>query len=340
MKAAWIEAHGAMDGVRVGTFSDPACGAGEVLVRIRAASLNHRDVYVVRGEAGRFPLPLVLGSDGVGTVIHGAAEAGLQPDSRVVVYPVVHCGSCPHCVRGWEHKCFSFGMVGGERPGTLAERVSLPARNCLPAPDSLPDHVAGSVSVAGLTAWNMIHEEGAIEPGHRVLILGASGGVGVYAIRFLKHLGATVYAVTSKPDKSDFLREMGADVVLSGGPATVLMATGRLPYKGVDAAINFVGGDTWRYVLPAVRRGGAILTCGAVGGAVAEMDQRQIFYRQLRILGCSMGSRAGFSRMLDCLAGHPEMHLPETEEIPLERVPEALRRMEQGGLRGKIVIRP
>jgi NADPH:quinone reductase-like Zn-dependent oxidoreductase len=340
MKAAFIESFSGTSGVRVGEFPDPIPTAGDVVLRMTAASLNHHDVYTTRGEAGRYTLPLVLGNDGVG-VVRQAPTGGVRTvGERVAVYPVMHCGHCMHCRQGWEHKCFSFGMMGGEHQGTLAEYVALPERNCVSVPTALADRLVGSLAVAGLTAWNMIYDEGAIQPGEHVLVVGASGGVGVYAIRLLKQLGAVVLAVTSRPEKVEFLRALGADQVVVGSAASVLVATGKLPLKGVDAAINYVGGATWRYVLPAVRRAGRILTCGSVAGPMAELDQRQIFYRQLRILGCTMGSLAAFRRLLDFFAVHPELEVPLADEGPLELVPQALQRMEQGSLSGKIVIHP
>lgn len=340
MKAAFIREFGGTAAVEVGAFPEPAVAAADVLLHVRTASLNHHDVYTTRGEAGRYELPLVLGCDGVGEVLRAPSGSDLSVGDRVVVYPVLYCGDCLHCCSGSEHKCLTFGMVGGERHGTLSERVALPAGNCVRVPAQLSDPMAGSLGVAGLTAWNMVHEEGAVQPGENVLVLGASGGVGVFAVKLLKELGAIVYAVTSKTSKVEFLRAVGADTVFLHKPATILTELSKLPLGGVDVALNYVGGSSWRYVLPAMRRGGRILTCGAVGGPAVQMDQRQIFYKQLRIYGCSMGSRSGLGRLMDFFADHPAIEVPVHIQGGLDMVPEALRSMEQGEVSGKIMIYP
>jgi zinc-binding alcohol dehydrogenase/oxidoreductase len=155
----------------------------------------------------------------------------------------------------------------------------------------------------------------------------------------LKRLGLTVHAVTSSPSKRERLLELGADSVLDDEPATVLRHTRQLPDRGVDLAFNCVGGATWRYVLAAVRTGGRIMVCGTVRSPAAELDMRQIFYRNLSLIGCSMGTLGALGRVLDVARSDVRFRSPIDEVISLEALAGAHRRMEAGQLIGKVIIR-
>lgn len=256
MKAAWIERFGGPEAIRVGERVAPERKPGEVLIRMATATLNHRDIYVRRGEAGRISLPVVLGSDGSGEVVDADRSSDFKVGNRVAIYPVLACGQCCSCMAGLPHKCRQFGMIGGERDGTHAEFVAVPERCVVPIPNDLDFDDAAAISLAGLTSWNMVVDEGKARSGERALVLGASGGVGVFTVLLLKHFGLTVHVVTSSPNKRDASLALGADSVLEDSPAAVLRHTRGLPEGGVDIAFNWVGGDTWRYVPPAVRAGG------------------------------------------------------------------------------------
>jgi len=303
-----------------------------------AATLNHRDIYLRRGEAGPVSLPVILGSDGAGEVVEAEASSIYRPGQRVVIYGVLGCGTCRACVGGSRHKCPSFGMVGGERDGTQAEFVAVPEACLVQVPGDLDLNTAAAISLSGLTAWNMVVDEGAAQAGEHALVLGASGGVGVFTVLFLKHLGVTVHAVTSSPAKRDRLFEVGADYVLDDGPAAVLKHTRELVDGGVDLAFNCVGGTTWRYVLGAVRSGGRILVCGTVRSPAAELDMRQIFYRNLSLVGCSMGTADALSCALDVAVNARDFQPPIADVIPLEMLPAAHRSMEAGQLTGKVIV--
>ncbi len=339
MKAAWIEKFGDADAIRIGPRPIPPRGSGEVLVRMAAATLNHRDIYLRRGEAGRVPLPVVIGSDGAGEVVESDSSSRHRPGQRVAIYAVLGCGICRACLARTPHKCPSFGMVGGDRDGTHAEFVVVPEGCLVPLPDGVDFNTAAAVSLSGLTAWNMVVDEGAARAGEHALVLGASGGVGVFTVMFLKHLGLIVHAVTSSPSKRERLLELGADSVLDDEPAGVLQHTKRLRDRGVDLAFNCVGGATWRYVLAAVRAGGRILVCGTVRSPTAELDMRQIFYRNISLVGCSMGTADALGCALDVAATARGLQSPIDDVISLEALPAAHRKMEAGQLTGKVIVR-
>jgi NADPH2:quinone reductase len=304
-----------------------------------AATLNHHDIYLRRGEAGRVSLPVVLGSDGAGVVVDADPASSFQVEQRVAIYPVLACGACGACISGKRHKCSSFGMVGGERDGTHAEQVIVPEQCLVPLPNGLDFSVAAAISLAGLTAWNMVIDEGVAQDGEHALVLGASGGVGVFTLLLLKRLGVTVHVVTSSPSKREALLGLGADSVLDDNPAAVLRHIQQLPNRGVDLAFNWVGGATWRYVLPSVRTGGRILVCGAVRSPAAELDMRQIFYRNIKLIGCSMGTSEALVEILKVASVDARFRAPIHDVISLDALATAHKRMEAGQLIGKVLIR-
>jgi len=338
MKAAWIECFGGPEVIRVGEREVPERQSGEVLIRMVSATLNHHDVYLRRGEAGRVRLPVVLGSDGAGEVVDADSTSGFSMGDRVVIYPVLACGHCRSCLDGLPHKCSTFGMLGGERDGTQAEYITVPEACVVPMPDDLDFDTAAGISLAGLTAWNMVVDEGKSQAGEHALVLGASGGVGVFTLLLLKHLGLSVHVVTSSPEKKDRLIAMGADSVLEDSPGSVLRHLRSLPNSGVDIAFNWVGGDTWRYVPLAVRSGGRIMVCGTVRSPVAEFDMRQLFYRNIKLIGCSMGTPQALQTFLELAAKTQKFRPLIDETISLTEIPESHRRMEAGRLTGKIAL--
>ena len=338
VKAVWIESFGGPEVISVGERSVSERKAGEVLIRMATATLNHHDIYLRRGDAGRISLPVVLGSDGAGEVADADRTSNYKVGDRVAIYPVLACGQCCSCVAGLPHKCRQFGMLGGERDGTHAEFVTVPEKCIVPMPNDLDFDDAATMSLAGLTSWNMVVDEGKARSGEHALVLGASGGVGVFTVLLLKHFGLTVHVVTSSPNKRDALLALGADTVLDDSPAAVLRHTRELPDGGVDIAFNWVGGETWRYVPPAVRAGGRILTCGTVRSPVAELDMRQIFYRNIALIGCSMGTPAALREFMQLAIKYPRLRAPVDKVISLDEVPDAHRRMEIGALVGKVAV--
>ena len=339
MRAAWIEEFGGPEVIRIGERAAATRRSGETRVRMESATLNHRDVYLRRGEAGRISLPVVLGSDGVGEVIEADADAPHQVGERVAIYPVLSCGTCRACLAGTPHKCPSFGMIGGERDGTHAGEVVVPDRCAVSVPASLDTDAAAAMSLSGLTAWNMVVDEGRAQSGEHALVLGASGGVGVFTVLILKSLGVTVHAVTSSPSKREQLLALGADTVLDDQPAAVLRHTRTLRDGGVDIAFNCVGGASWRYALAAVRSGGRAMVCGTVRASVAEIDMRQVFYRNLSLIGCSMGTPEALGRLFALAeASGPKFRSPIADVIGLDGLPSAHRLMEAGALVGKVIV--
>jgi NADPH:quinone reductase-like Zn-dependent oxidoreductase len=340
MKAAWIDRFGGVDVIKHRDFPKPERKTGELLVKMVCATLNHRDVYVRRGESPNSVLPAVLGSDGAGHIVDCDADSQFEKGQAIAIYPVVSCGRCCSCRAGKFHKCKDFKMIGGEFSGTQAEYVAIPEACAVPIPQGLELTTAASISLAGLTAWNMVFDEGEALNGEYALVLGASGGVGSAIVALLKRLGAHVTAITANPDKSEFIYRLGADVVLADldSPIHVLRAAKALENGGFDLAFNFVGGNSWRYVPLAIRPGGRILTCGSVRSPVAEIDMRQIFYKNIVLIGCSMGTPEALKKMLDAAVDDPALNVKIDSVISVDQVGEAHRKMESGQVFGKIVV--
>jgi NADPH:quinone reductase-like Zn-dependent oxidoreductase len=339
MKAVWINQFGGHEVICVGERAVPERKSGELLIRMTTATLNHHDIYLRRGEAGLVFLPVILGSDGAGEVVGADSSSHFVYGDRVVIYSVLACQKCHSCLVGQPHKCSHFGMIGGERNGTQADYVVVPESCAIPIPDGVDFDTAAAVSLAGLTAWNMVVDEGVARSGEHALVLGGSGGVGVFTVSLLKWLGLNVHVVTSSPKKREVLLALGADTVLDASPSSVLEFTRSLPNGGVDIAFNWVGGSSWRYVPPAVRAGGRILVCGSLRSPTAELDMRQIFYRNISLIGCSMGTPEALHKFLQFIVATPEYCVPLSETITLDEVPDAHQRMEAGLVSGKIIIR-
>ena len=274
MRAVLTVGHGARDQLRlVDDFPKPEPGEADVLVKVAATAVNFHDIFTRRGMPGiRIPLPVIVGSDIAGTVeAVGAAVRGWQPGDRVLVDPVF---------RGEAHT----GMIGETTHGGRAEFIAVPAAQLIAVPAEVSLEEAASLPLAYGTAYRMLVTQGRVSAGEKVLVLGASGGVGVGCVQIAKLLGAEVMACTSSAQKARALRDLGADHVVDYTTESFVDAVKRIFGKprvagggGVDVAINFTGGDTWRDTQRAVTLGGRILTCGATAGYELLTDARYLW---------------------------------------------------------------
>jgi zinc-binding alcohol dehydrogenase/oxidoreductase len=301
---------------------DPVPGPGEVLVELRCAALNRRDLLVRRGVYP-FPLPLVPGSDG----------AGVRRDTgdEVVILPALHWGAAE------EAPGPDFQILGGPRDGTFAELIAVPEENVYPRPAGLSWHEAAAFPLAALTAWRALFARGRLVKDETVLILGAGSGVSTFAVQLAVHEGARVIVTSSSQEKIDRAIALGAEagVLYSGenwAAAVKELAGGR----GVDLALDSVG-STWGDSLQALRPGGRLVVFGATGGTEVEMQVRPFYMQQLSLLGTTMGSPrdfAGLLRMVGELAVRPVVDTV----FPLSDAGIALDRLEAGGHFGKLVL--
>lgn len=343
MKAAVIFENGDVDCIRYEEVPDPVLAAGEVLLEVRAAALNHLDIWVRKGRPGmELPVPHILGSDAAGIVIEVGENVGhVRPGDEVVINPGLSCGQCEFCRRGEQSECITFGIVGMNRPGTFAERVTVPASNVFVKPQRLTMVEAAALPLAYLTAWRMLMSRARLQPGETVLIHGIGGGVALAGLQLARLAGARVLVTSSSDDKLARAREFGADAGINYannpclGDAIRDLTGGR----GVDVVFDTVGAATWSVNFKAVRRGGRIVHCGVTTGAETTVNISQLYWNHIVVMGSTMGSNEEFRQMLSAVTASRMCPLVDSV-YPLNRVQEATQRMESGEQFGKIVLVP
>jgi NADPH:quinone reductase-like Zn-dependent oxidoreductase len=340
MRALYFESHGEISGLVTGERPRPTPGGGEVLVRLRAASLNHLDLFVLRGlPAVPVGLPHIGGADGAGTVAElGEGVTGWGIGDEVVLNPGLWCGRCEFCARGEESQCVRFGLVGEHVDGTFAEYVKVPASSLAPKPTRLSWPEAAAFGLTFLTAWRMLMTRARLVAGESVLVHGIGGGVALAALLIAKRVGATVFVTSASETKLARAKKLGADYTLNYTSCDVgREVRGLTGKRGVDVVVESVGAATWKASLLSASKGGRIVTCGATTGPNPSEEVRLIFWNQLSILGSTMGSRADWQGMVDALEEWQVWPVVDSV-LPLERGREAYERMASGGQFGKIVL--
>lgn len=340
MKAVFITGHGGNEVVAIGERPMPVRRPGEVLVRLKAATLNRVDLYMRDSGAGiTHQLPQVMGLDGAGVVEEADAdESWLQPGQPVVLHPGVSCGRCEFCLRGQGVLCTRVSYLGEHRDGTLAEFVSLPARNVFPKPAALDWAEAAALGVNHLTAWRMLFTKAQLKPWETVLIFGVGGGVSLAALQLVKMAGATAIVTSRDDDKLQRALALGADHAINGAKEDiarrVLALTGG---RGVDVVFENVGAAVWSSALKSLVRGGRLVTCGATTGDQPGADLRRLFIRQLQVMGSTLGDLGEFADLLRvCERG---LIRPVIDRrYGLDDAHAALDRLESGAQFGKLAI--
>ncbi len=337
MRAAVIREHGGPEVLEIESgFPDPQAGEGDVVVAVKATSLNYHDVFTRRGMPGiRVPMPAIMGIDFAGEIVElGSGVVGWKKGERVLVDPV-------NRVQG--------GLMGETVHGGLAELCRVPAHQLIRIPDGVAFTDAAALPVAYGTAMRMMRTNGRISEGEKVLILGASGGVGVCCIQLAKLAGAEVIACAGTDEKAQRLIELGADKTINYVRADFQEEIHRLYGKptrrggtnkgGVDVVVNYTGGDTWVKSLRVLRVGGRMLTCGATAGFDPKEDIRFIWTFELKIQGSNGWAREDIVTLLD-LVQRGELRVFIDAIHRLEDTRRALQLMEDRQVFGKMVIVP
>ena len=325
MKAAVIEKQGGVENIVYRDWDDPAPGPGEVIVRVAACGLNHLDIFVRRGMPGfPVPMPFISGGDIAGTIDRlGDGVTGWNIGDRVTMNPQT------------DH-----GMIGEELIGGLAELVCAPAINLVALPDTVSFETAAALPINYGTAHRMLFARGRLQAGETMLVLGASGGVGLASLQFGKMIGATVIAAASSAEKCDRLLALGADHAINYAEEDFSRAAWQISgKKGCDVIVNFTGGDTWVTSFRAARPGGRVLTCGATAGHDPRTDLRFLWVRELDILGSNSYSQEDVAKSV-AYAASGEIAPVVSHTFPLEKLGEAETLMEERGFFGKIVMTP
>jgi NADPH:quinone reductase-like Zn-dependent oxidoreductase len=340
MKAAIFHEHGGSDVLRIEDVSMPVAQSGEVLVRVRAAALNHLDVWVRNGLPIEITMPHIGGSDVAGVVESlGPGVSGVQPGARVVVNPSLSCGDCEWCRAGEEPLCIRYKILGEHTNGGFAEFVAVPAANLFPIPPDVPFERAAAAPLAFLTAWRALVSRGRVRGGSSVLITGASGGVASAAVQIARHLGATVYAVTTT-ENVDRIRALGAHVVYDRNAGDFSKQIWRdTDKRGVDVVVDSVGEAIWQQCVRSLARGGRLVSYGGTTGARAELDIRVLFWKQIEVMGSTMSNRSEFEEVMRLVFTGALQPVVDSV-LPLTEIRAAHERLERGEQFGKIVLVP
>ncbi len=340
MKALRIHEHGGLERLVIDDIPAPVPKANEAVVRIAATSVNHLDIWVRGGMRNlSLPLPMVLGSDGAGTIAQSGSEVtDLKTGDRVLISPGTSCGKCEQCLTGHDNLCREYRILGEHCDGTDAEYVAVRRDNILKLPDAVPFEDAAASSLVFITAYQMLVEKADVQPGEDVLVMGASGGVGTAAVQIAKLYNARVIAVAGSDEKLEKAKALGADEGINYSTEKISDAVRRLTGKrGVDIVFEHTGKATWNDSILSAARGGRIVTCGATTGPEAVTDLRYVFSRQLTIYGSTMGSKSMLHTMLD-LMSEKKFKAVIDRKLPFTEVRKAHEIIESGKHFGKIVL--
>lgn len=326
MRVVAIQQHGGVEQMKLDQWPVPVAQANQALVEVKACGLNYMDVFVLHGMPDMpTKMPRIPGGDIAGIV--RAVGEGVSPDwvgKKVVLFPRFPEG----------------GVLGENGNGGLCEFIAVDQRQLIEIPDGVSFEDAAALPIAYGTSHRMLFTRGRLQKGEKVLILGASGGVGVSCLQFAKMAGAEVYACTSSAEKARKLKDLGADHVIDYAEnpdfsKAVWAATGK---KGVDVAINFTGGDTWIPTQRCMATNGRILTCGSTAGHLCEIDIRFVWFREMDIIGSRAYVPEDIKACLDFVAA--KKIAPVIEKVlPLEQAAEGVRMLDERRVFGKVIIK-
>jgi NADPH:quinone reductase-like Zn-dependent oxidoreductase len=324
MRAVRIHEDGGPEVLLVEEVPDPVAGEDEVLVRLAAASLNHLDVWVRKGLPSR-PKPAILGADGAGVVeALGPGATGLEIGQRVVINPGIERGD-------------TIGILGEQQDGTHCELIALPVAQVFPLDDALSFEEAAAFPLVYETAYRMLVTRAGLREGEWVLIWGIGGGVATAALELCRALGARTIVTSSSDAKLQQAHAWGADVTVNHATDDVVKAVKEATGKGVHVVVESVGEATWARTLAAVRPAGRIAVCGATSGPNPPAALHRFWWKQLTLVGSSMGTREDFLAAYDLVrSGRARVHIDRV--IPLGDVRTAHERLEAGEQLGKIVL--
>jgi NADPH:quinone reductase-like Zn-dependent oxidoreductase len=339
VKAIRFHQHGGPEVLRYEEVPTPAPGPGEVLIGLRAAALNHLDLFVRSGQTPGVDLPHIGGADGAGVVLaNGPGAARYPTGTRVFFDPGLSDGLCDFCARGEHSLCDRWEILGEHRDGTFAQAVVMPEINLRPVPGELSFEEAAAFPLVFLTAWRMLMTKARVIPGESVLILGIGGGVALAALQIAKHVGARVFVTSGSAEKLERAKALGADVLINHQETDFSKEVWRITEKrGIDVIVDNVGAATWDRSIRALAKGGRLVICGATSGPKPDEDLRRLFVKQVTIYGSTMGTRHDWEQLNRLLAAKALRPIVD-RVFPLEQAAQAQTLMEGQGQFGKIVL--
>ena len=340
MKAVRIHDHGDISVLKWESIAKPQLdeSGDDILVRIVASSINHLDIWVRQGIL-RFPLPLILGSDGSGIVEScGQKVSDFYPGDEVIVQPLTYCGTCDHCLNGMENYCSEMGILGETVNGTQCEYVLLKSYQLRKKPPHLSFPDAAAFSLVTQTAYAMLVKRAKITPGETVFIWGAGSGVGSMAIQIAHYFGCTVYAAAGTDEKVNMAIKLGAEKAWNYKNIDIgLEVKKNAGRHGVDVVFEHVGPQTWDISKKMLATGGRLVTCGATTGPDVSIDLRHLFMKQQSILGSTMSNMQTFDDMLSLINGNV-IHPVVDRVVSMKDVKNAHEYIQTSGPVGKVVL--
>ncbi|MDP9001401.1 MAG: zinc-binding dehydrogenase [Myxococcota bacterium] len=339
-EAIVLREHGGPEVLVRETIDFPDPGPREVRVRVRAVAVNHLDLWVRRGLPKlKLEYPHRLGSDVVGEVdALGSNARGVAVGDKVVISPGISCGVCDRCLSGKDNLCRKYAILGEHTQGGYARHLLVPDANLLSYPGDLPYTQVAAVPLVFLTAWQMLVDKARVQPGETVLVHSAGSGVSSAAIQIAKLYGARVIATIGNAAKAERARRLGVDHLIDSATQDFVAEVKRLTGKrGAEVVVDHVGGEILAKSILAAAAGGRIVTCGATAGHEPAIDLRHVFFRQIAIMGSTMGSKGS---LFDILEHVKQGRLKPVVDrvLPLWEAREGHRVLEAREAFGKVVL--
>ena len=342
MKAVIFRRYGGPEVLEYTDVADPVLEPGGVLVRVKACSVNHLDLWIRQGiPAYKISLPHISGCDVAGVIERvGPGVSGWRAGDRVVLPPGLSCGACGPCQSGLDNCCVSYGIRGAATNGGYAELIVAKASDALALPSDLSFEQAAAYPLVFLTAWHMLVTRAGLHARESVLVHAGGSGIGHAAIQIAKHLKATVYTTVGTDEKAAKAKTLGADEVVNYRRTSFeerlrTITNGR----GVDVVFEHTGPETWEGSLKLLAKGGRLVTCGATSGPSVVLDLRYVFSRELSILGAMMGTRAELETVTRLIGEGAFTPVIDTV-FPLREARAAQERMLNRHVFGKLILVP
>ena len=342
MKAVRMHGYGGVEQLFFEDADEPKLSEpDEVIVKLKAASINHIDIWNRMGATGiNVPMPHILGADGAGIVVEvGARPGNVKVGDAVCLYPPTGCGRCEFCLTDQDFMCIHLRVLGERLEGTYAEYVKLPAQNCFAIPQDYSFEEAAAFPLVFITLWRMLITNGRLKPGESLLIIGIGGGVASASLQLAKKIGARVIVTSGSDEKLARAKNLGADHGVNHFKDEFTKVVNELTEdRGVDVVLDCVGGEVWRKSLSALARGGRLVTCGATAGGQPIDDISAIVSKQLKIYGSTLGSRNEFRELISFMNATKIKPIIDSV-FPLKDAASAQRYVEEAKQFGKVVLR-
>ena len=342
MNAVIFRTHGGPEALEYTQVPTPTPGPGEVLVQVKACSLNHLDIWIRQGiSAYQIALPHISGCDVAGVVEQvGPGVDGVRVGTPVFIAPGLSCFQCAWCQAGQDNLCRSYGIFGAKTDGGYATHTTARASDVIAIPAGMSFKEAAAFPLVFLTAWHMLITRAMLRPGETVLVHAAGSGVGHAAIQIARLAGATVYTTVGTDAKIPKAKVLGVEEVINYQREDVVQRIHALTHQqGVDVVVEHIGPQTWEGSVRLLKKGGRLVTCGATSGPSVPLDLRDVFSRQLSILGSTMGTRSELLTLTQLIGARRLAPVIDTV-YPLHEARTAQERMMMRDVFGKLILQP